>query len=66
MSDFTSIKELSYLKGSEPVLEKINEITAFLREKEADCKFNSHPFFVLDFDKKTLSFSMAISIPWPS
>jgi len=63
---FTNLDEFSRLKGSEPILEKIEDIMAFIREKGINFDISSYPSFTLEPEKKTLSFCMKITIPLPS
>jgi hypothetical protein len=66
MIEFASFDELSFLKGSKPLIEKVELIQAFIRKNGMAYAIKPYPRIKIDFVEKSLSFDLSISIPLPS
>jgi len=59
---FSAFEELSTLKDSEPLLEKIEEIKTFIEEKGGESK--PTPFGTILLEDSTLKFGLSVTIPF--
>jgi len=60
MIEFSSLDELSCIKGSEPLIEKIEGLQAFMRKNGMASSIKPYPKIKINCTEKRLSFELAI------